>query len=169
MRAHNVTPQQRKISQEGCCVRDVSGRLFCSSERSKQASPTSMTIKEIFRIKYQCQGGEITPLQECASGFKTHCREVLSLSFNMHTHLQNASAPRIFASSPAFTCLLSPCITGFETQIRELCRATAIAHMATVSNVIHRKPALACCRMWVRIVAPGDRATLVASAPPYLK
>jgi hypothetical protein len=54
-------------SQAGCCVTDVSGKAFCSSERSKRATPTASTIFDLLQIKYTCQGGGANVTEYCQS------------------------------------------------------------------------------------------------------
>jgi hypothetical protein len=54
-------------SQAGCCVTDVSGKAFCSSERSKRATPTASTIFDLLQIKYTCQGGGAKVTEYCQS------------------------------------------------------------------------------------------------------
>lgn len=51
------TLHTENLPVDGCCVVDVSGELFCSSPRSKGASPTSRTIIDLLQVKYQCQVG----------------------------------------------------------------------------------------------------------------
>ena len=53
-------------SQSGCCVKDVSGKAFCSSERSKDATPTASTIFDLLQIKYTCQGGGANVTEYCS-------------------------------------------------------------------------------------------------------
>jgi len=48
-------------------VTDVSGKAFCSSERSKRATPTASTIFDLLQIKYTCQGGGAKVTEYCQS------------------------------------------------------------------------------------------------------
>lgn len=65
------------LAVDGCCVQDVSGQYFCSSERSRDASPTALTINKLLRISYQCQGGSVTVSKACDAsfGFQTLCQQ----------------------------------------------------------------------------------------------
>jgi len=69
---------------------DISGKLFCSSERSKNAGPTALTIKQSLRLKYQCQGGSIQVVQPCNAlyGYDTLCQEVCAQTFKIETPLR---------------------------------------------------------------------------------
>jgi len=71
-------------------VMDISGKLFCSSERSKNAGPTALTIKQSLRLKYQCQGGSIQVVQPCNAlyGYDTLCQEVCAQTFKIETPLE---------------------------------------------------------------------------------
>ena len=66
----------QNLHVDGCCVVDASGDLFCSSARSKDANPTSQTVRDLFQLKYICQGGQLTTASKCPeeNGFVTRCR-----------------------------------------------------------------------------------------------
>ena len=60
---------------------ETSGKLFCSSERSKSANPTALTVKQILNLRYECRGGRPTIQSSCddfapGQGFHTYCSEV---------------------------------------------------------------------------------------------
>jgi hypothetical protein len=64
------------LAVNGCCVRDLSGEHFCSSQRSKDASSTALTVKKLLNISYECQGGRTVTTHACdpALGFQTFCQ-----------------------------------------------------------------------------------------------
>ena len=65
------------LAVDGCCVQDVSGQYFCSSQRSRDASPTALTIKKLLGISYQCQGGSVAVSKACDTslGFQSLCQQ----------------------------------------------------------------------------------------------
>jgi hypothetical protein len=62
--------------QDGCCVLDISGKSFCSSERSKSANPTALTVKQLLNLTYVCKDGRATVKTFCPEGYQTFCSQV---------------------------------------------------------------------------------------------
>jgi hypothetical protein len=57
-------------------VLDISGKSFCSSERSKSANPTALTVKQLLNLTYGCKDGRVTVKTFCQEGLRTFCSQV---------------------------------------------------------------------------------------------
>ena len=55
---------------------DISGKSFCSSERSKSANPTALTVKQLLNLTYGCKDGRVTVKTFCQEGLRTFCSQV---------------------------------------------------------------------------------------------
>ena len=68
---------------------DISGKSFCSSERSKSANPTALTIKQLLNLTYACKDGRVIVKTYCQEGDRTFCSQV-GASGRVHAILQRA-------------------------------------------------------------------------------